>query len=123
MGKKKILIVDDDAGLLELVKSRLVASGYRALTAKNGLEGLKKINKESPDLILLDIKMAQMDGYTMLRRLKGRGKTKSIPIIILTAYDKMKDLFELEGVNDYIVKPFDDQDLLLRISRVLKERD
>jgi len=119
MSGKKILIVDDDPEMIELVKTRLEANAYEVVTAADGLEALEKVDKENPDLIILDIKMAKVDGYTTLHRLKDKEKGKSIPVIILTGYDKMKDLFELEGVSDYIVKPFDDQDFLLRVAKAL----
>lgn len=118
--RKKILVADDEPQLLELIARRLKTNNYEVVTASDGVEALKKTSAENPDLIILDIKMAQMDGYTALLRLKADEKTRSIPVIILTAYDKMKDLFELEGVSDYIVKPFNDQDFLLRVSRALK---
>ena len=120
---KKILIIDDEPDLISVVKTRLEASGYEVISASNGLEGLKRADQKTPDLILLDIKMAQMDGYTTLRKLKHEKKTESIPVIILTGYEKMKDIFDLEGAADYIVKPFDSQDLLLRISRALKKEN
>jgi DNA-binding response OmpR family regulator len=107
--------------MVRLVDMRLTASGYEVISANNGIEGLKKAENESPDLILLDIKMPQMDGHTALRNLKRGEKTKAIPVIILTGYDKLKDLFDLEGAKDYIVKPFDGNDLLARISKILKE--
>ena len=123
MDKKKVLIIDDEQDMVKVVKTRLEASGYETASAKDGLEGLEKADKENPDLILLDIKMAQMDGYTTLCKLKHEKKTESIPVIILTGYEKMKDMFGLEGAADYIVKPFDSQDLLLRISRALKKEN
>ena len=121
MSKKKILIVDDEIELVELVKIRLETSGYEVITANSGLEGLAKAAGELPDLIVLDIGMAEMDGYSTLQKLKGEEKTKDIPVIMLTAYAKMKSLFEMEGISDYIVKPFDPQDFLLRVGRVLKK--
>ncbi len=123
MDKKKILVIDYEPDLINVVKTRLEASGYEVISASNGLEGLKRADQKNPDLILLDIKMAQMDGYTTLRKLKHKKKTESIPVIILTGYEKMKDMFDLEGATDYIVKPFDSQDLLLRISRALKKEN
>ena len=121
MSKKKILIVDDEIELVELLKIRLEASGYEVVTAHSGLEGLSRATSEVPDLIVLDIAMPEMDGYTTLQKLKEEEKTKAIPIIMLTAYAKMKSLFEMEGVSDYIVKPFDPPDLLSRIDKALKK--
>ena len=123
MNGKKILIVDDEPDMIELIKMRLVANGYKVVDAKDGLEGLEKASKEEPDLILLDIKMAQMDGYSMLRGLRQDEKMKSIPVIILTSYEKMKDIFEMEGISDYIMKPFDNQDFLSRVAKALKREE
>lgn len=121
MAKKKILVVDDESELVELIQIRLEACGYEVITAGDGLEGLSKISTEHPDLIVLDISMKPMDGYTMLQEVRGDERTRNIPIIMLTAYNKMKNLFEMEGVDDYIIKPFDPQDFLLRVARVLKK--
>ena len=122
MAKKKILVVDDEVDLVELVKIRLEANGYQVITAHSGLEGLSKATSELPDLVVLDIAMADMDGYTTLQKLREEDKTKDIPVIMLTAYAKMKSLFEMEGISDYIVKPFDPQDFLVRVGKVLKKR-
>jgi adenylate cyclase len=122
MAKKKILVVDDEVELVELVKLRLEANGYEVVMANSGLEGLSKASSESPNLIVLDIGMAEMDGYTVLQKLKEDEKTKDIPVIMLTAYAKMKSLFEMEGISDYIVKPFDPQDFLARVDKVLKKK-
>ena len=99
----RVLIIDDDLEMVELVKTRLGAAGYEVITAKDGLEGLRKANQESPDLIILDIKMAQMDGYTVLQKLRREKKTKPIPVVILTAYDKMKDLFKIESGRRFLL--------------------
>ena len=120
MRKKKILIVDDEAELVELVKIRLESSGYEVISANSGLEGLSKAVNESPDVIILDIAMAEMDGYTMLQKVREDEKIKDTPVIMLTAYSKMKSLFEMEGVSDYIVKPFDPKDFLKKVENVLK---
>ena len=105
------------------MKIRLQSKGYQVLTAPNGQVALELIAKEQPHLVILDVVMPVMDGYTCLRELNtkfGRGK---IPVIILTARERMKDLFELEGIEDYVIKPFDHDDLLVRIDRALKRRE
>ena len=79
------------------------------------------LQEEKPDVILLDIMMPKKDGYTLMRELKYKEKTNSIPVIVLSAKPGMRDLFGMEGVNDYIVKPFEDKDLLSRIKKALKE--
>lgn len=121
MNKKKILIVDDEPEFVNLVRLRLEANGYEVIDAPDGEEGLKKAEEGNPDIILLDIMMPKKDGYTLMRELKYKETTKSIPIIVITAKPDMKDLFEIEGFKDYVVKPFEDEDLLLRIKRALSK--
>lgn len=120
--QRTILIADDEVQLALAIKIRLQSQGYRVITAPDGQQALELIAQEMPDVMILDILMPVMDGYSCLRELNrtyGRGK---VPVIVLTARDRMKDLFELEGIEDYIIKPFDHEDLLLRIERVLKRR-
>lgn len=114
---KKILVIDDDPNIVELLKSRLTANQFDVRTAKDGQEGLRKVEASPPDLIILDILMPHMDGFTFVRALKRL--EKKIPVIVLTAKDKMRDLFELEGIHHYIVKPYHPEDLLKRIHTCL----
>ena len=120
---KKILVADDEQQLALAVKIRLQSKGYTVVTASDGQQALQLAAQEKPDLIILDVLMPVMDGYSCLREINtkfGRGK---IPVIVLTARDRMKDLFELEGIEDYVIKPFDHEDLLIRIERVFKRRE
>ena len=119
---KKILVVDDEQQLALAVKIRLQSRGYQVMIANDGQEALEIVDKEPPDLVILDVLMPVMDGYTFLRELNTRVGRGKVPVIILTARDRMKDLFEVEGIEDYIVKPFDYEDLLLRIDRAFKRR-
>ena len=121
MDKKRILLVDDEHELVDMVKIRLEANGYDVAVAYNGEEGLKAAKEKNPDIILLDIMMPKKDGYTVLKDLKADDKLREIPVIIITAKPKMKDLFEMEGVNYYIVKPIDDKELLSKIKEALGE--
>ncbi len=121
-GPKKILIADDEEQLALAVKIRLQSKGYQVLTAPDGRQALELITQQQPDLLILDILMPVMDGYSCLREINRRFGRGRIPVIVLTARDRMKDLFELEGIEDYVIKPFDHEDLLVRIERVLKRR-
>ena len=121
-GPKKILLADDEEQLALAVKIRLQSKGYQVLTAPDGRQALELIAQQQPDLIILDILMPVMDGYSCLREINRRFGRGRVPVIILTARDRMKDLFELEGIDDYVIKPFDHEDLLVRIERVLKRR-
>ena len=113
----KILVIDDEPHIVELLRSRLQAHGYDVVTAANGKEGLERVQQENPDLIILDILMPAMDGYTFVRRLRKDGQ--QIPVIVLTGQGAMRDLFAVEGVNDYMVKPFKSEELLEKIKKHL----
>ena len=119
---KKILVVDDEQQLALAVKIRLQSVGYEVVTASDGQQGLELVEKERPDLVILDVLMPNMDGYSCLREINARFGRGKVPVIVLTARDRMKDLFELEGIADYVIKPFDHEDLLVRIERALKKR-
>ena len=120
---KKILVADDEQQLALAVKIRLQSKGYTVVTASDGQQALQLAAQEKPDLIILDVLMPVMDGYSCLRELNTRFGRGKIPVIVLTARDRMKDLFELEGIEDYVIKPFDHEDLLVRIERVFKRRE
>lgn len=119
---KKILVVDDEQQLALAVKIRLQSRGYEVITAHDGKKALELLETDKPDMVILDVLMPIMDGYSCLREINARVGRGKLPIIVLTARDRMKDLFELEGIEDYIIKPFDHEDLLLRIDRALKRR-
>ena len=119
---KKILVIDDEEQLALAVKIRLQSKGYKVTTASDGRQALEKIATDKPDLILLDVLMPTMDGYSCLRELNQRHGRGKIPVIVLTTRDQLKELFELEGIEDYIIKPFDHEDLLMRIERVFQRR-
>lgn len=120
MEQKKILVVNDDQDTVTLLKTHLEAHRYEVIEACDGEEGLEKARQNSPDLIILDIKMPKIDGFTFVRNLAKDEKIKKIPVIIVTAYAAMKDLFTPEGIADYFPKPFDPKALLERIeSRLL----
>lgn len=117
--KKKVLIVDDDPVTLEVLEARLKRADYQVLKADNGAEAARIVKVGQPDLIILDVMMPEMDGYTFVREIKKDEANKDIPIIILSAKGKMKDLFGAEGVEDYLEKPFDPDKLLGKIKSYL----
>ncbi|MCI0529837.1 MAG: response regulator [Nitrospira sp.] len=112
--------MDDDQDFKQLLEFDLKKRGYEVVNAGNGEEGLDKIRSEKPDLVLLDIKMPKMDGYTFVRHLKKDPATKGVPLIILTSYEPMKDMFQLEGVSDYFVKTAKMEGLFQTIEKNLK---
>jgi two-component system KDP operon response regulator KdpE len=119
MPKEKILVVDDEARILRLVRSNLEPQGYKVLTAMDGESALTAAEMNDPDLIILDLMLPRMDGFEVCRRLR---EFSTVPIIILTAkgeeVDKVKGL-EL-GADDYLTKPFGVPELLARIKAVLR---
>ena len=119
---KYVLVVDDEEQLALAMKIRLQSQGYEVVTANDGQQALELAAQRRPDLIIMDVLMPVMDGYSCLRELNTRFGRGKIPIIILTARERMKDLFELEGIEDYVIKPFDHEDLLVRIDRLFKRR-
>ncbi len=121
MDKKKVLVVDDDVDLLKMLKLRIEAEGYEFMSAQDGQEMLKLIKMKKPDVILLDIMLPGMDGYTALRKIRKEEEFRDIPVIILTAKEKKKvgDLFQLEGISFFVEKPFEASDLLQKIKSVL----
>jgi len=96
MSNKSILIVEDEPAVADLLKFLLEKDGHTTIPANNGLEALKLVSVNRPDLILLDIMLPQMDGYTLQKKLQTDEKTANIPTIVLTAKSGMFDLFQLE---------------------------
>jgi signal transduction histidine kinase len=117
----KILIVDDEVDAVELLKKRLRFEGYDTLEAYDGIEGIEQATTGSPDLIILDVMMPQMDGYEVCRKLKASKKTSSIPILMLTARREVENKVRgLDiGAQDYLTKPFDYKELSARIKSLL----
>jgi DNA-binding response OmpR family regulator len=118
---EKILAIDDEPDVLSFLQLVLERSGFQALTAPNGTDGLIKAHVEGPRLILLDIMMEEMDGWETLRLLKVDEKTRDIPVIILSARAEPKDKIRAlqEGAVDYIIKPFSVVDSLEKIRAIL----
>lgn len=120
MAAKKVLIVDDNLDFVKILEISLKKRGYEVVVAHGGEEGFKKAETERPGLILLDIKMPDMDGLMFVRRLKKNEKIREIPVVVLTGFEPMRDLFKLEGIADYFVKTTDFSVLLKSIERNIK---
>jgi DNA-binding response OmpR family regulator len=118
---KKILLIDDETELVEMVCTRLEANGYQVIVAFNGSEGLARAEAEEPNLILLDIAMPGMDGLEVLRRLKYNTETRDIPVVMLTGKGESQSLFRAQDLMavEYIIKPFDSQELLSVVKRYI----
>lgn len=116
---KKILFIEDEPDIVMLMQTRLKSRGYEMLSAFDGEEGLKMVQEEKPDLILLDVVMPKIDGLTVCSRLKADPQTKHIPIIIVSASGG-KDLPErclAAGADDVIIKPYEAEELLDKIAK------
>ncbi|MCX5632246.1 MAG: response regulator, partial [Phycisphaerae bacterium] len=114
----KIMIVDDEQDIVIIIGKVLKKSGYGVITAADGLECLKKLENELPDLILLDNIMPNMDGKTVLLKLKASKRTANIPVIMITALVDQEHITSAQkgGAVEYIVKPFDYTVMLEKIA-------
>lgn len=118
----KILVVDDDCAINELIKINLELQGYEVVQAFNGVEGFAKAKQEEPSLVVLDVMMPEVDGYTVAQRIRQCPDISDTPIIMLTALSELNDKvngFNL-GVDDYLTKPFEIEELVIRIRALLK---
>ncbi|MBQ2872263.1 response regulator [bacterium] len=118
---KKILIVDDEQDIVETLKFILEAQGYTCFCAYNGEDGLNQAKEIMPDLIILDVMMPKINGYKISRLLKYDNKYKNIPIIMVTARSQEQDklIGEETGVNEYISKPFELDEILAVVKKYL----
>jgi DNA-binding response OmpR family regulator len=119
--RKKILVVEDDSELVELIRFNLKKAGFSVGTAHDGIEALKKVRSLLPDLILLDLMLPELDGFAVCEILRRDPKTSTVPIIILTAMSsQLARLTGLDaGASDYITKPFSPKLLLARVQALL----
>lgn len=117
--EETILLVDDDAALLEVTSIVLASEGYRVLTAEDGVEALRIVGRESLDLVILDVMLPQMSGFEVLKKIREQS---NVPVILLTAKSQSVDkVVGLElGADDYITKPFDTKEMLARIKAILR---
>ncbi len=122
----KILVIDDDKTITEIVKSALIDKNYHVSTANDGNEGLKQVRNYQPDLVVLDVMMPSMDGCAFiraLRALKVIEREQMIPVIVMTAKEEMKEVFKFEGVKEYLIKPVDPSEIIQKIVERLGPND
>lgn len=122
MTKPKILVVDDEQHIVELVEFNLTKEGYEVITAYDGETAIEKARQEKPDLIILDIMLPKIDGLGVCRKLYAENATQDIPILMLTARSEVLDkVLGLEmGADDYMTKPFSPRELVARIKAILR---
>ena len=116
----RILVAEDETSLNDLLQDALRMNGYETISAKHGLEALRLIREEKPDLVILDINMPQLDGFGVIEKL--RNENNNVPVIVLTARDQRDDKsigFGL-GADDFVTKPFGLEELLMRVAAVLR---
>jgi len=119
--KSKILIVDDDLDALDTMAAILETRDYKVVTAVSGLEGISKACKEKPNLIIMDVVMPKLDGFTVCKMIRENEETKGIPIILLTGKGLVDDMEKgfTAGANDYMIKPIDWDRLFLKIKKFI----
>jgi two-component system alkaline phosphatase synthesis response regulator PhoP len=124
MAKERILVVDDEEDILELVRFHLAREGYQLTLAASGEEALKKARLETFDLVVLDLMLPGLDGLEVAKALKADARTKNLPIVMLTAKGEDADVVSgLEiGADDYVTKPFSPRVLTARVKAVLRRR-
>ncbi len=118
----RILVIDDDNAINELIKVNLELEGYSVIQAYDGITGFALCKQELPSVVVLDVMMPEVDGFTVAQRIRKNESTKDIPILMLTALSQINDKvtgFDI-GVDDYLVKPFEMEELKVRVRALLK---
>jgi two-component system alkaline phosphatase synthesis response regulator PhoP len=124
--KKKVLVVDDDRDDLKMISMILEPEGYEVVTAENGVEAIRKVESEDPDLVLLDVMMPELDGFAACDKLKSSPESQGVPVVLLTGVAKQitKTKYPIDGVlraqaEEYLEKPVDPEELLRVVASFL----
>ena len=122
MAKPKILVIEDEPDLLEVIQYNLDREGHKVIACRNGEQGLSRIRTDNPDLVILDLMLPGMDGVEVCRQVKSDPVTRAIPIIMVTAKSEESDIVLGLGIgaDDYITKPFSPRELVARVKVVLR---
>ncbi len=122
MNEKKVIVVEDEPDICEVIVYNLKREGFRVLSSGNGREGLSLIRKEAPDLVILDLMLPDLDGLELCRKLKSDTLTANIPVMIVTAKSEESDVVLGLGLgaDDYLTKPFSPKELLARVKAVMR---
>ncbi len=118
---EKILVIEDDPNALRFIEYTLKLEGYQVLSAKDGLEGIKKARDEHPSLIVLDIMLPGLDGYALCQQLRQKPETSLLPILMLSAKARQedKDIGLRMGADDYLTKPADPAVIIAKVKALL----
>ena len=124
MTHERIIIIEDEADILEVLEFNLAEEGFIVMGSKLGEEGLELVRQDQPDLLLLDLMLPDLDGLDICRQLKADPATSQIPIVVVSARNRESDvaLGMASGADDYITKPFNIDDLIARVRDVLRRR-
>jgi DNA-binding NarL/FixJ family response regulator len=120
---KRLLLIDDDPNLILLVKDYLEFRGYEVVTADNGIDALEVLDQETPDMIICDIMMPEMDGYTFVERVRQDSRNSWVPVLFLSAKGQSQDRVKglNKGADVYMVKPFEPEELVAQVESSLKQ--
>jgi two-component system alkaline phosphatase synthesis response regulator PhoP len=120
--REKVVVIEDEADILEVVRYNLAREGFRVVACRDGEEGLATVRREAPDLVLLDLMLPGLDGVEVCRRLQADPVTSAIPVIMVTAKGEESDvvLGLAVGADDYVSKPFSPKELVARVKAVLR---
>ncbi len=121
MRRKKVLLLDDDLNSIQLLQLRFEALGYEVFTGMDGLQGLIKVRKQMPDLIILDVMMPRLDGIEFFKILKQSDQYAGIPIIILTGRHDLRDRFIKMGCDYFATKPFQNEEIVSKAEELIKQ--
>lgn len=118
---KTVLLIDDESVVVEIAKRKLESLGFKALCAGDGQEALDLLNSQKPDLIILDVQMPRMNGYTFLTELRKHPNSTiaSTPVIVVTAYAENNPIFSRHGIKAYLLKPLRLEDLVEKVQELL----
>ncbi len=121
LAEPTVLVADDDEMVLEVITHKLVAAGYRVITADNGTSALRQIVTEHPDMVILDVSMPGLDGLSLCYELHSSAETAQIPVLMISGHDRQVDidLGMTVGADDYLVKPFHPAELVRRVRWLL----
>ena len=122
MAKPKILVIEDESDILEVIQYNLEREGHKVIACRNGEQGLSRIRTDNPDLVILDLMLPGMDGVEVCRQVKSDPITRAIPVIMVTAKAEESDIVLGLGIgaDDYIAKPFSPKELIARVKVVLR---